>query len=86
MVELLAGMEYSEDDESDEEVASGNHFRRNYDLRNRPLQESMNKETQQQQQQSYQHPKRKKSRNQLTRTQYDPKSSTFQNRPLRDTR
>ena len=86
MVELLAGMEYSEDEESDEEVASGNHFRRNYDLRNRPLQEPMNKETQQQQQQSYQHPKRKKSWNQLTRTQYDPKSSTFQNRSLRGTR
>ena len=82
MVELLVAMEYSEDEESDDELASGNHFRRSYDLRNRPQLESKEKVHQSRQKQ----PKRKKSQNQLTKSQHEPKSSIFQRRHLRSTR
>ena len=77
------GSDYSEDDESDEDIASGNHFRRSYDFRNRPHQETKGKELQQR---GSKPTKRKKSQSKGTRTQYERKSSTSQNRNLHSTR
>ena len=75
--------DYSEDDESDEEVASGHHFRRSYEFRNRPHQETKVKETQQKNNKPL---RRKQPQRNQTRTQYERKSSTSQNGHFRSTR
>ena len=75
--------DYSDDDESDEEIASGNHFRRSYDLRNRPHQDMITEELQQRWNKP---PKKMQSQNRQTRSQYEQKSSTSQRRSFHSTR
>ena len=75
--------DYSDDEESDEEIASGNHFRRSYALRNRPHPNARRKEIQQK---GTHQPKTQQLRSRNTRTQYERKSSTSQSRNLRSTR
>ena len=85
MCQLLVDLDdsYSEDDESDEEIASRNHFRRSYDLRNRPQQITKKKEIQQK---SNKKPRKQELQNKQTRTQYERNSSTSQSRNFRSTR
>ena len=83
MRDMLVNLDdYSEDDESDEEVASSHHFRRSYEFRNRPLRDTKGKEIQQKNKQA----KRKQPQRKQSKSQSEPKSSIFPRGHLRNSR